>query len=379
MVGPDLAEEMEAFRNSVRRFLSEEVVPDIATFRAARRVPPAVWKKAGEMGLLGVSIPEQYGGAGGNFRHEAVIIEELSRIGFPDFGIPLHNGIVAPYIANYGSEEQKRNWLPKLATGEMIGAIAMTEPGTGSDLQAIRTKATRDGNRYLINGQKTFITNGQNANLVIVATKTDASAGSKGTSLFVVETEAVEGFRRGRNLEKIGFHAQDTSELFFDDVSVPPEALIGDSENRGFYQLMEQLPQERLIIAVQALSAIEAAIDATIDYTKQRKAFGKAVMDFQNTRFVLAEARTEATIGRAFLEQCIDKLVNGELDAATAAMAKWWFTQKQCEVTDACLQLFGGYGYMAEYPISHMWADGRVQKIYGGTNEIMKELIARTL
>lgn len=371
--------ELEAFRDSVKKFLAREVVPNMDRFREERRVSPETWRKAGEMGLLGVSIPEEYGGAGGDFRHEAVVMEELGAIGFLDFGIPLHNAIVAPYITRYGSDEQKAKWLPKLASGEMIGAIAMTEPGTGSDLQAIRTKARREGNRFVLDGQKTFITNGQNANLIIVAAKTDQEAGARGVSLFVVETEAVEGFRRGRNLKKIGLHGQDTSELFFDSVSLPPESLIGDGENRGFYQLMEQLPQERLIIAVQALAAAEAALAVTVAYTKERTAFGKRILDFQNTRFVLAEARTELTIGRAFIDDCVEKLLREELDATTAAMAKWWCTQKQNEIADACLQLFGGYGYMEEYPISHMWADARVQKIYGGTNEIMKELIARTL
>lgn len=374
-----IGEELEAFRQSVRKFLEREVAPNLDAYRTAQRVPRDVWLKAGEAGLLGASIPAEYGGSGGDFRHEVVIMEELSRIAFLDFGIPLHNAIVAPYITRYCSEDQKRRWLPKFVTGEIIGAIAMTEPGTGSDLQAIRTRAQKDGNRYVLDGQKTFITNGQNANLVIVAAKTDPQAGSRGVSLLAVETEEVDGFRRGRNLKKIGLHGQDTSELFFDSVSLAPESLIGEAENRGFYQLMEQLPQERLIIAVQALAAAEAALATTVDYTKQRTAFGKAVFDFQNSRFVLAEAKTELTIGRAFIEQCVDKLLREELDATTAAMAKWWCAQKQNEIADACLQLFGGYGYMDEYPISHMWADARVQKIYGGTNEIMKELIARSL
>lgn len=374
-----IEEELTAFRDSIRRFLAREVTPHLDEFRSRQRVPLETWRKAGDAGLLGASIPAEYGGSGGDFRHEVVIMEELGRIGFLDFGIPLHNGIVAPYITRYGSPEQKARWLPKLVSGEMVGAIAMTEPGTGSDLQAIRTRASRTGNRYVLDGQKTFITNGQNANLVIVAAKTDPDAGARGVTLFVVETDAAEGFRRGRNLRKIGLHGQDTSELFFDSVSLAPESLIGESENRGFYQLMEQLPQERLIIAVQALAAAEAALALTVDYTRQRTAFGKPILEFQNSRFVLAEAKTELTIGRTFIEDCVDKLLRSELDATTAAMAKWWCSQKQNEIADACLQLFGGYGYMAEYPISHMWADARVQKIYGGTNEIMKELIARTL
>jgi acyl-CoA dehydrogenase len=379
MIEATEAEELTTFRATVRRFFEREVAPNMALWRRERCVPRETWLKAGEAGLLGLSIPEEYGGAGGNFRHEAVVIEERGRIGFPDFAIPLHNAIVAPYIVHYGSQEQKQRWLPQLATGEMIGAIAMTEPGTGSDLQSIRTSARRDGNGYRLSGQKTFITNGQNANLVLVAAKTDPAGGARGISLFGVDTDKAEGFRRGRNLEKVGFHAQDTSELFFDEVALDGTNLVGAEENQGFYQLMAQLPQERLIIAVQAVAALEAAIAATVEYTKQRKAFGKAIIDFQNSRFVLAEAVTETRIARVFVDDCTSKLVAGTLDATTAAMAKYWTTDKQNEIIDRCLQLFGGYGYMAEYPISQMWADARVQKIYGGTNEIMKELIARSL
>jgi acyl-CoA dehydrogenase len=379
MIEATEAEELTTFRATVRRFFEREVAPNMALWRRERCVPRETWLKAGEAGLLGLSIPEEYGGAGGNFRHEAVVIEELGRIGFPDFAIPLHNAIVAPYIVHYGSQEQKQRWLPQLATGEMIGAIAMTEPGTGSDLQSIRTSARRDGNGYRLSGQKTFITNGQNANLVLVAAKTDPAGGARGISLFGVDTDKAEGFRRGRNLEKVGFHAQDTSELFFDEVALDGTNLVGAEENQGFYQLMAQLPQERLIIAVQAVAALEAAIAATVEYTKHRKAFGKAIIDFQNSRFVLAEAVTETRIARVFVDDCTSKLVAGTLDATTAAMAKYWTTDKQNEIIDRCLQLFGGYGYMAEYPISQMWADARVQKIYGGTNEIMKELIARSL
>jgi long-chain-acyl-CoA dehydrogenase len=379
MIEATEAEELTTFRATVRRFFEREVAPNMALWRRERCVPRETWLKAGEAGLLGLSIPEEYGGAGGNFRHEAVVIEELGRIGFPDFAIPLHNAIVAPYIVHYGSQEQKQRWLPQLATGEMIGAIAMTEPGTGSDLQSIRTSARRDGNGYRLSGQKTFITNGQNANLVLVAAKTDPAGGARGISLFGVDTDKAEGFRRGRNLEKVGFHAQDTSELFFDEVALDGTNLVGAEENQGFYQLMAQLPQERLIIAVQAVAALEAAIAATVEYTKHRKAFGEAIIDFQNSRFVLAEAVTETRIARVFVDDCTSKLVAGTLDATTAAMAKYWTTDKQNEIIDRCLQLFGGYGYMAEYPISQMWADARVQKIYGGTNEIMKELIARSL
>ena len=367
------------FRESVRRFAEREIAPNAARWRKEGVVERELWRKAGAAGLLCCGVPEEYGGAGGNFRHEAVIIDELARISFADFGASLHSAIVAPYILHYGTEEQRRRWLPKLATGELVGAIAMTEPGAGSDLQGIRTRALPDGNGYVVNGQKVFITNGQTANLIIVVAKTDPEAAGRGISLICVETDEVEGFRRGRNLEKIGFHAQDTSELFFDEVRVPADCLLGTETGRGFVQLKEQLAQERLIVAIQAVGAMEAAVAATVEYTKDRKAFGKSVFDFQNTRFKLAEAATEAKVARVYTDFCIEELVAGRLDAVAGAMAKWWTTQKQCEVIDECLQLFGGYGYMAEYPIATMWTDARVQKIYGGTNEIMKEIIARSL
>ena len=338
-----------------------------------------IWTKAGEAGLLGASVSEEYGGAGGDFRHEAVIAEQQQWKGVDGFGITLHNAIVAPYIETYGTEEQKRRWLPKLASGELVAAIAMTEPGTGSDLQAIKTTAKKDGNGYLVNGQKTFITNGQTANLILVCAKTDPSQGAKGISLICVETDEAEGFRRGRNLEKLGQHAADTSELFFDDVKVPAENLLGDTEGRGFYQLMEKLPQERQIVAAQGMGMIERALSETIAYVKQRKAFGKAIIDFQNTQFKLAECKTEATVAKVFVDRCTQLLVDGELDSATASMAKYWVTDLQCKIIDECLQLHGGYGYMDEYPIAQMYGDARVQRIYGGTNEIMKVLIARTL
>ncbi len=373
------AEELAIFRDATRKFMEREVAPNIDRWERQGMVDRELWLKAGEAGLLLTGIPAEYGGAGGNFRHEAVVIDELMRVNFPDFGLPLHSGIVAPYILHYGTEEQRRRWLPKLATGEMVGAIAMTEPGAGSDLQGVRTTAKLDGNLYVVNGQKVFITNGQLADLIIVVAKTDPAQGAKGISLLVVEAAEAEGFRRGRNLEKIGFHAQDTSELFFDDVRVPTSNLLGPEPDHGFVQLMEQLPQERLIIAVKAVGAMEAAIRVTTEYVKERKAFGKTIFDFQNTRFKLAEAATEAKIGRVFVDFCIEELVAGRLDVVTAAMSKWWTTQKECEVVDECLQLFGGYGYMSEYPISKMWTDARVQKIYGGTNEIMKELISRSL
>jgi acyl-CoA dehydrogenase len=373
------AEELELFRTSVRRFMEREVVPNAERWRAAGSVDRSLWTRAGEAGLLLAAIPEEYGGGGGNFRHEVTIVEELARINFFDFGCPLHSAMVAPYILHYGTEEQKQRWLPRLASGELVGAIAMTEPSGGSDLQAIRTTAKRDGDFYLINGQKVFITNGQLANLIIVVVKTDPTAGGRGISLVCVETDGAEGFRRGRNLKKIGFEAQDTSELFFDDVRIPADHLIGGQPNQGFLQLKQQLPQERLIIAIQAVGAIESAIDTTLTYTRDRTAFGQSILDFQNTRFKLAEAATEAKIARVFLDHCIDEHIAGRLDDVTAAMAKWWASQKQCEIIDECLQLHGGFGYMAEYPIATMWTDARVQKIYGGTNEIMKEIIGRDL
>lgn len=332
------------------------------------------------MGALLTSIPEQYGGMGGTFAHEAAVIEDIEAI-VDEFTSPVsvHSVIAAHYIYQYGSEEQRLRWLPKMASGEFIGAIAMTEPGAGSDLQAMRTTAIRKGNAFALNGQKTFITNGQLADLVIVAAKSDPSLGAKGISLFVLETEGNEGFRRGRNLHKIGQHASDTSELFFDDAVVPLDNMLGAEEGRGFYQLMEQLPRERLILAVGAVAGMERAVRLTCDYTKQRTAFGKRLFDQQNTAFKLAERKTEAVIAKVFVDHCIERLVAGELDAVTASMAKWWCSHKQAETADECLQLHGGYGYMEEYPIARLFVDSRVQKIYGGANEIMKLLIARSL
>ncbi len=374
-----VTEDIAIFRDASRKFLEQEIAPHMDQWIEDGVIGREAWTKCGEAGLLCASMPEQYGGAGGTFAHEAVLIEEQEYAGISGFGMSLHNAIIAPYILRYGSEDQRRRWLPKLATGELIGAIAMTEPGTGSDLQAVKTTAKKDGNQYVVNGQKTFITNGQMANLIIVVAKTDSSQGAKGTSLVVVETDEVDGFRRGRNLEKVGMEAADTSELFFDEVRVPTANMLGEEEGRGFYQLMEQLPQERLIIGLQAISMIERAIKVTVDYTKERKAFGKSILDFQNTRFKLAEAKTEATVARMFIDRCVDLLLEDKLDATTAAMTKWWTTELQCKIVDECLQLHGGYGYMVEYPIARMFKDARVQKIYGGTNEIMKELISRTL
>lgn len=361
------------------RFLSEEIAPHYDEYEKNEIVDRSAWEKAGAAGLLCASMPEEYGGSGGTYAHESVIAEALGHVGVDGFGIALHNAIVAPYILHYGSEEQKKKWLPKMATGELIGAIAMTEPGAGSDLQGIKTRAEKDGNQYRINGSKTFITNGQNANLIIVVTKTDPTKGAKGTSLIVVETDEVEGFTRGRNLDKIGLKANDTSELFFNDVRVPTANLLGHEEGQGFIQLMQQLPQERLLIGAQAIGMIERALAVTVDYVKERKAFGKAVVEFQNTQFKLAELKTEATIGRVFYNDCVKRHLNGGLDPVTASMAKYWLSDLQCKVVDECLQLHGGYGYMNEYPIARMYRDARVQRIYGGTNEIMKMLIGRSL
>lgn len=374
-----LDEELGILKDAVSKFYEREFVPHQEKWNKQGHVDRDAWNKAGEAGLLCASISEEYGGGGGHFGHEVVINEEASRAGVSGFGNSVHSGIVAHYIQSYGTEEQKLKWLPKLATGEMVAAIAMTEPGTGSDLQAVRTTALKQGNQYVINGSKTFITNGQQATLIIVVAKTDPEAGGKGVSLVCVETEEVDGFRRGRNLDKLGQHAADTSELFFDDVKVPTSNLLGTEEGKGFIQLMQQLPQERLIIASGAVAGMERALSLTADYVKERRAFGKSILDFQNTQFRLAERKTEAAIARVFVDDCIEKIINSELDPTTAAMAKWWTTQKENEIIDECLQFFGGFGYMSEYPISQMYADARVQKIYGGANEIMKMLIARTI
>lgn len=372
-------EDVGMLYDMAHRFLSEEIAPRYDEFEKNEMVDRACWEKAGAAGLLCASVPEEYGGSGGSFAHESAIIEAIAHVGVDGFGIGLHNAIVAPYIVHYGSEEQKKKWLPKMATGELIGAIAMTEPGAGSDLQGIRTRAEKDGDHYRINGSKTFITNGQLANLIIVVAKTDPEKGAKGTSLLVIETDGTQGFERGRNLDKIGLKANDTSELFFNDVRVPASALLGSEEGQGFVQLMQQLPQERLTIGTTAIAMSERALALTIDYVRERKAFGKAIIDFQNTQFKLAELKTEATVGRVFYNDCVARHIAGGLDAATASMAKYWLSELQGKVVDECLQLFGGYGYMNEYPIARMFRDARVQRIYGGTNEIMKLLIARSL
>jgi acyl-CoA dehydrogenase len=374
-----MTEDLRIFEDGVAKFLEREAVPNAEKYLKNHQVDRSLWNKAGAAGLLCTEMPEDYGGAGGTFAHDAIIAEQLGRTGVDGWGVVLHNGIVAPYILHYGSEEQKKRWLPRLATGELVGAIAMTEPGTGSDLQGVKTQAKKDGNHYAITGNKTFITNGGTANFIVVVAKTDPTQGSKGISLVCVETDRVEGFRRGRILDKIGQKANDTAELFFDNVRVPPENLIGGDEGRGFIQLMQQLPQERLIIAVQAIAVIERALAETIAYVKDRKAFGKQIIEFQNTQFKLAECKTEATVARVFVNHCMDLHLAGKLDATMASMAKLWLSDLQCKIVDECLQLFGGYGYMNEYPIARMYADSRVQRIYGGTNEIMKLLISRSL
>lgn len=379
---PWMDEELNIMRDAVRKFINKEFVPKSETWDKQGYVDREAWRQAGAAGLLCASIPAEYGGGGGDFRHEMVLVEEFSYANISGFGNGVHSGIVAHYVNSYGSEEQKKRWLPKMASGEMVSAIAMSEPGTGSDLQSVKTTAIDQGDHYLLNGQKTFITNGASADLICVVAKTNPDEGAKGVSLLMVEAAACEGeggFTRGRNLEKVGLKAQDTSELFFDDVKVPKENLLGEGEGRGFIQLMEQLPQERLIIAAGACATIEAALKLTSDYVKERKAFGKRLLDFQNTQFKLAECYTEARLARTFVDDCAMKLAAGELDDTTAAMAKWWITQKQCEIVDECLQFFGGYGYMMEYPIAKMYIDSRVQKIYGGSNEIMKMLIARDI
>jgi acyl-CoA dehydrogenase len=378
---PALAdEEIVLFENSVSRFF-EDHAPESRTakWREDGIVERAMWTEAAEAGLCLLSTPEEYGGMGGDYRHEVILMEQLGAKGVDGFGISLHNAIVAPYIHLCGTEEQRKRWLPRMASGELVTAIAMTEPGAGSDLQGIKTTAKMVGNEYVINGSKTFITNGQTANLIIVVAKTDPTQGARGTSLILVETDGAEGFERGRNLDKMGQEAADTSELFFNDVRVPADNVLGGDEGQGFFQLMGQLPQERLNIAVQGIATIERALALTLDYVKQRKAFGKAVIDFQNTQFVLAECKTEATVARVFVDHCIEEHLKGRLDAATASMAKYWVTDLENKIVDRCLQLFGGFGYMNEYPISRMYRDSRVQRIYGGTNEVMKLLIARTL
>jgi len=372
-------DETRALGDLADKFFASEVVPHRERFESQHFVDPQVWTKAGDLGLLCCSIPEEFGGGGGTFAHDLAVVQAQARALDTGFGNTVHSGIVAHYILAYGTDDQKRRWLPKMASGEVIAAVAMTEPGAGSDLKAIRTRADREGDHYVINGSKTFISNGSTANLFVVVAKTDPTAGAKGVSLIVVETDDCPGFVRGRILDKVGQQAADTSELSFEDVQVPIDNLVGGVEGQGFGQLMTQLAQERLLIGVTAVATMEAAVAETVSYVKERRAFGNAIFDFQNTKFVLAECATAAHAARVFIDSCIERHLRGELDTTTAAMAKWWLTEQQVTVVDRCVQLFGGYGYMREYPIARMYADARVQKIYGGANEIMKDLIARSL
>ena len=376
---PWMTEDLEIFKDAVNKFYTREFAPHSEKWTKQGIVDREAWNKAGAAGLLCASIPEEFGGAGGDYRHEAILVEEMERTGVVGFGNTVHSLICAHYINAYGTDEQKAHILPKMASGEMVCAIAMTEPGTGSDLQSVKTTALKEGNQYVVNGSKTFISNGQHADLVIVVAKTDPSQGAKGISLVLVETNGTEGFARGRNLEKMGQHAADTSELFFDNVKVPATSVLGGEEGHGFYQLMQQLPAERLIIASQGLGAMERAIDITVEYTRERKTFGNAIFDYQNTQYKLAECKATWMAARAMVDQLTMQLLKGELDANSAAAAKFWVTERQCEVIDTCLQFFGGYGYMDEYPISRMYTDARVQRIYGGSNEIMRMLVARSL
>ena len=376
-VSPWMDADLEMYREAVARFIDTEMVPHDARWREEHNVGREVWRKAGALGFLCADIPSEYGGAGGDFRHEAVLYEELARRGLTGFGQGVHS-IAAHYLLNHGTEAQKRRYLPRLASGELIGAIAMTEPGAGSDLQGIRTRAERAGDDYVVNGSKIFITNGFLAGLVLLVVKTDASLGAKGTSILILETEGLPGYRVGRFLDKVGQRAQDTNELFFDQVRVPAERLLGGLPGQGFVQLMSDLPYERLIVAVQAVATMEGALAETLRYVKGRKAFGKSLVEFQNARFRLAEAATTTRVARTFIDRCIGDQLEGRLDDVGASMAKYWSTDMLQQVVDECVQLHGGYGYMNEYLVARMYADARVMRIYGGTNEIMKELIARS-
>jgi len=369
--------EHETFRDSVRRFMDTEVKPNDERWQEQGYADRDIWKKAGANGFLCASMPEAYGGSGADKLYSIILIEEQARANNSTLGFGLHSEIVAPYLNRYGSEVLKKKYLPKMAAGEQIGAIAMSEPGAGSDLQSVKTTAIRKGDKYVVNGSKTFITNGWNADLVIVVAKTDPTQGAKGTSLVVVDT-SMKGFTKGKRLKKMGLKGQDTAELFFDNVEVPAENLLGEAGN-GFVYLMQELPWERMQIAIGAVSKTEAAIEWTKDYVRERKAFGRPVAGFQNTRFKLAECTTETQVARVFVDKCIELLLAGQLDAATAAMAKYWVSDLECKVIDECLQLHGGYGFMWEFPIARAYVDARVQRIYGGTNEIMKEVISRSI
>lgn len=370
--------DLEAWRDSVARFVAQEMEPGDAEARGRGHVGHALWRRAGELGFLCADIPQEHGGAGGDFRHQAVLEEEMARRGLSGMSTSVH-AIVAHYLLNHGTDAQKQRWLPRMARGELVGAIAMTEPGAGSDLQGIRTRAERNGDHYVLHGSKTYITNGFLAGLVLVVCKTDPAQGAKGMSILAVETQDCAGFQVGRILDKLGLHAQDTSELFFDGVRVPAGHLLGGREGQGFYQLMSDLPYERLIIGVVAQAAMEGAYEETLAWVRERQAFGQPLAALQNTRFKLAEVATQIAAGRAFIDRCVEQLLAGTLDTATASMAKLWGSETQCRVLDDLLQLWGGAGYMQETRVARMYADARVQRIYGGTSEIMKELISRAL
>jgi acyl-CoA dehydrogenase len=374
MNAPDVADAARL----ARTFFAREVVPHQQRFADQHQVDRETWTKAGDAGVLLISIPEEFGGGGGGFLHEAAVLWEQCRSGDDALGYGIHSTVVAHYINSFGTDEQKREWLPRMAAGEVVGALAMTEPGTGSDLQAIRMAARREGAHYVVNGTKTFITNGSHADLVVLVVRTGGE-GARGISLLLVDLEELQGFQRGRVLQKIGQHGQDTRELFFQDVRVRVDNVLGGVEGQGFRQMMEQLPQERLVIAIGAVAFAELAVELTVDYVKERRVFGKPVMDYQNSKFVLAEVTTEVIAARTFLDHCVELHAEGRLDPTLAARLKYWTTDLQCSVIDRCLQLFGGYGYVMEFPIARLYAGARVQKIYGGTNEIMKEIIGRSL
>lgn len=373
-------EEIAIFADAVGKFYAKHAPEQrVAKWREDGQVEREFWNEAGEAGLLGVSVPEEYGGHGGDFRHDMVVIEQQGKHNVDGFAASLHNTVILPYLVRHGTEEQKLRYLPRLVSGELVSAIAMTEPGVGSDLQSITTTALKDGNGYRLNGAKTYISNGQIADFIIVVAKTDPNERAKGISLLLFETEGADGFQRGKKLDKIGLDAQDTSELFFDDVFVPAENVLGGVEGKGFYQLMGELPQERLIIAMGAIAGIERALDVTVEFVKERKAFGQTVWDFQNTQFVLADLKAKGTAARVFVNDCISKHLEGKLDVPTACMAKYWVTELQGEVVDKCLQLHGGSGYINDYPIARMYRDSRITRIFGGSNEIMRMVIARSM
>ncbi|MDT8280515.1 MAG: acyl-CoA dehydrogenase family protein [Erythrobacter sp.] len=373
-------EEIAIFADAVGKFYQQHAPEKrVRQWREDGQVEREFWREAGAAGLLGVSVPTEYGGHGGDFRHDLVVIDQQAKHDVDGFAASLHNTIILPYLVRHGTEEQKQKYLPKLVSGELVSAIAMTEPGVGSDLQSITTTALKDGNGYRINGSKTYISNGQTADFIVIVAKTDPNERAKGISLMLLETEGAEGFQRGKKLDKIGLDAADTSELFFDNVFVPAENVLGGVEGKGFYQLMGELPQERLVIAIGAATGIEKALDTTVEYVKSRKAFGQTIWDFQNTQFVLADLKARGTAARVFVNDCIARLLKGELDVATASMAKYWVTELQGEVVDKCLQLHGGAGYINDYPIAKMYRDARITRIFGGSNEVMKMLIARSM